>query len=271
MPKAVINGKSIYYEAHGEGEPVIFVNALMMTTVNWLLQVEPFARRYKLILFDLLGQGQSDYVTENLTLEMQADIIKGLLDHLNIEKAHMYGTSFGSFVAMTFALKHQERLKTLTLQGTWGKFDYHAMKNGEVWIDVAMMRNPDKLFDFFMTLVFAPQFYNNNQPRLEELKKIWWTKVLSARENWVEAFAALTRSLYTFDILNRLPEIKIPTLILAGAQDKIMSLENHDEVHKAIPGSAYIILKNSGHCPHIERPEEFRYILFGFIEAHKKQ
>jgi len=269
MPKTLINGKSIYYEVHGEGEPLIFVNALMMTTVNWLIQKEQIARRYKLILFDLLNQGQSDYITENLTLDMQADVIKGLLDHLQIQKTHMYGTSFGSFVAQTFALKYQERLKTLTLQGTWGKFDCHAIKSGEVWINVAEMRNPDKLFDFFMTLVFAPEFYNNNQARLEELKKIWWTKVLSARENWVEAFTALTRSLYTLDLLNRLPEIKVPTLIIAGAQDRIMSPERHEEVHKSIEGSAYIILKDSGHCPHIEKPEEFRYILLGFIEAHK--
>jgi pimeloyl-ACP methyl ester carboxylesterase len=106
---------------------------------------------------------------------------------------------------------------------------------------------------------------------LDGLKKIWWTKVLSARENWIEAFAALLKSVYSWDVLNRLSAIKIPTLIIAGAQDRIMSLEQHEAVHNAIPGSSYIILKDSGHCPHIETPNEFRYLMFGFIDAHKAQ
>ncbi|UCE12767.1 MAG: alpha/beta fold hydrolase, partial [Candidatus Heimdallarchaeota archaeon] len=98
MPTVEANGINIYYEIHGneEGEPVIFANGVFANTLSWFNQAPVFSKKYKVILYDMRGQGQSDHPDGNYTIELHAEDQKALLDGLSIHRVNHIGISYGA-------------------------------------------------------------------------------------------------------------------------------------------------------------------------------
>ena len=87
----IFQGKQIYYELHGEGKPLLILNGIMMSTKSWSEFIEPFSASNQLILLDMVDQGQSAKMTKAYNHSIQVDLVKALVDHLNIEKVNIYG------------------------------------------------------------------------------------------------------------------------------------------------------------------------------------
>ena len=114
MPLARIGDIELYWELDGEGEEVVaFVNGVAMTVESWRPQREFFARRYRCLFHDTRGQLRSAKPAQDYSLRMHADDLKGLLDHLDLDRVHLVGTSYGSEIAMIFALAYPEAVRSL--------------------------------------------------------------------------------------------------------------------------------------------------------------
>ena len=108
-------GARIYYEVHGEGEPVLFLPGIMMSTLSWLPFIPELSKRFRLILVDFRDQGQSSRMKEEYGQDIHVGDIVSLLDELTLPKVHMMGLSYGGQVALRFALQHQKRIKSFCL------------------------------------------------------------------------------------------------------------------------------------------------------------
>lgn len=271
MSETFIDGKKVYFEVRGTGEPVLFLNGALMSTESWGQHAEAFSQRYMLILMDFFGQGKSEIVIQGYTQDLQVEAVKAVLDALSLSQAHIVATSYGAQVALSFVLKYQERVKSLVLQGVKSYFDDpHSSALCESWIDIAKQCDPDKLWDAIVPRAYGPEFYNKHITILNERKALF-RSVLSARpREWFVGWAQLIRSFLTFNVKDRLGEIKVPTLIIGGELDTLVPLNFHREVHEGISGSGYIVVQGSAHCPYVAHPKEFQYVVLGFLEAQRR-
>ena len=123
MPKATIGDLELYYEEHGSGEPLIMVLGLGQDVATWGLQIEALSKHLRLIVFDNRDAGRSSRCPDNYTTQSMAQDMMGLMDHLEIERTHLLGTSMGGMIAQHVALMAPERLKSLILASTtsWGE------------------------------------------------------------------------------------------------------------------------------------------------------
>ena len=113
-----IKGKKIYFEKHGEGEVLVLLNGIMMSTASWLPFIDILSKDYKVLLVDLLDQGRSDKADSEYDQQIHVEMLKELFDKLNYKEIHLFGVSYGGEVAQLFALKYGYMLKSLILSNT---------------------------------------------------------------------------------------------------------------------------------------------------------
>ena len=126
--KATVNGIETYYEIHGkEGAPwLVFSHSLACSVRMWDGEIEKHKDRYRVLVYDTRGHGQSAAPKGPYTLEGLADDLHGLLKHLGIAKAHYCGLSMGGMIGQTFALKYPNVYKTLILADTTSRYPADA-------------------------------------------------------------------------------------------------------------------------------------------------
>jgi pimeloyl-ACP methyl ester carboxylesterase len=119
MAFATVDSIKLYYEETGTGTPLVFVHEFAGDSRSWHLQVRAFARRYRCIAFNARGYPPSDVPEDPAAYSQQRaiDDIKGVLDHLGIERAHVCGLSMGGYATLGFGLSYPERALSLTVAG----------------------------------------------------------------------------------------------------------------------------------------------------------
>jgi pimeloyl-ACP methyl ester carboxylesterase len=123
MPKAYVNGTSLYYSAKGEGEPLLLMQGFAGGHRGWFLQMRAFARKYRVVTSDTRGIVRKGDAAKDYTLKTLADDTVGLMDYLGIEKAHMLGVSMGGMIAQQVAMDYPERVMRLVLACTLADAD----------------------------------------------------------------------------------------------------------------------------------------------------
>jgi pimeloyl-ACP methyl ester carboxylesterase len=118
MAEANVNGINIAYDVYGQGEPLVLIMGLGGTRQSWVFQKRAFSKHFKVITFDSRGIGKSDKPDEPFTIKTIADDTIGLMDHLNIDKAHILGVSHGGRVAQEVAINYPDRVNRLVLAST---------------------------------------------------------------------------------------------------------------------------------------------------------
>ena len=99
MPKVKVNDIEIYYKVKGEGESLVLIHGITGSTMNWLYQIPEFSMHYKVIIYDIRGHGKTDKPKQKYSIKLFADDLRGLLNKLGIDKAHVLGVSMGGLIA----------------------------------------------------------------------------------------------------------------------------------------------------------------------------
>lgn len=257
LPKVSIDGIGIYYEVHGEGQPLMLVHGAMASHTMWEYMVEDLSKSFKVITCDLRGHGESDKGDPSTySIKLFADDIRGLLDKLGIEKVHLVGYSMGGLVAEQFAVDYPERLHTLVLGG-----------------------RPVKVPPFFNWLVSL----TFRLIRFQRFAKLMFRRVPYDRRSYVvkrgiEAYSKAGKTVRIADVkasrayLQKLPDelssIFVPVLIVWGEKD---SLVNREELHKLIPNPRVAIVEGATHAITAEKPEVFSRLISDFCVAKGPQ
>ena len=260
------DGAKIYFEVHGQGEPIIFLHGIMMNTMSWLAFIPELSKRFRLILLDFRDQGQSSRMQEQYGQDIHVGDVVSLLDQLNIPRAHMMGLSYGGGVALQFALQYQKRIKSLCLFNTPNRVSNHLLEIGKAWESAAELNDGAKFFQLAVPFIYSEPFYETHLDFLMERQKMF--KSLLTKE-WFEGFIRLSRSVKDYSMSpEELKTIKVPTLLVGADLDMVVSQGSMKEIHENIPNCEFIMIPKAGHGAFLERMNEFLTILIGFVTKH---
>lgn len=263
--KAKINDTQMYYEDVGKGTPVVFIHGLGAETKDWTLVIPELSKEIRCIVIDLRGHGQSDKPKQPYTLSLFANDIVTLLEQLGISSAYFCGTSMGGFVVLKAALSYPEKVRGVILVDSAPYLPEHTIKISGKWAETLLNEGSEALMEAQVNDVFHPIF----RRRHGEIVNIYRE---SKKNPSSETLGLVNKGLQIepVDYRKKIREIKTPTLIIHGQDDKIIPVENAEFMHKQIPNSQLAIFPFCGHALLLERSQFFIDLLLYFIENMEK-
>jgi pimeloyl-ACP methyl ester carboxylesterase len=266
MPESVqIDGLRLCYEEQGEqhGETLVLVPGMGYGRWLWSKQLPAFSKRFRTITLDNRGSGQSDKPPGPYTIAQMAQDVKGLLEALGIERAHLAGISMGGLIAQEFALSFPERLRKLILVATTAGGARVVLPDMEVmqFFSQLGVRPPEENLEKGLPFVFTPRFIREHPEEIEELRR--W--MLEREPVPPEATLAQLAAIAGFNAEARVSEIQHPTLVIGCSDDRVMPVENSKFLVERIPNAKLVVLKGCGHLCPIEKAQEFNEIVLGFL------
>lgn len=262
MPRIKIDSIELQYEISGSGPPVVFINGLTMDLNGWLLQVDVFSQKYRMLRYDCRGQGDSEKPDTEYSQEQHAEDLAGLLDMLEVPKAHLVGLSNGGMIAQHFALRYPEKTGALVLVDTCSYVDTLLNLIITSWIRAAEAGGSGLRYDVALPYLFSEDFTRKNLDRILAMKE------MNLARNPVNAVVNLSKASMRHDLRDRVSEIAAPTLIMAGEEDILVPLKYSRILREEIKHSTLVTLRSCGHVPPIEKPDEFNSIVMNFLKDH---
>jgi 3-oxoadipate enol-lactonase len=264
MPTATVNGTEIYYESHGEGEPLLCVMGLAADTMSWALQVPAWSERFRTIIFDNRDVGQSAYVTEDyVTADMAADAI-GLADELGLDSFHLLGVSMGGTIAQEIALTAPDRVRTLTLVVTFGGAGRWGVEKGRLWKKDAAGKSREDMIDELLLLCLSEQTFEN-EGMCTFLKQMMLS---NPHPQQPEGFARQLAASSAHEVRDRLGELTMPTHVIGAEEDVLVPVWKSKELARLIPGAKLTVIEGAAHGVNLERAEDFNRLVLEFLAEH---
>ncbi len=258
--KATVNGLDTYYEIHGaEGRPwLAFSHSLACSTRMWDGQIAAFKDRYRVLVYDTRGHGQTAAPRGQYTLEGLADDLHALLKHLKIEKPHFVGLSMGGMIGQTFALKYPGVLASLTLADTTSRYPAAAAAMWQDRIRIAEANGMEALVQTTLERWFTPGFREKSK---EEVSRV----AAQILKTPVPGYVGCCHAIPKIDVTARLQELKLPALVICGEQDPATPPAMARDIAQALPGAKLELIPQAAHLANIEQPEAFNRALAGFL------
>jgi pimeloyl-ACP methyl ester carboxylesterase len=270
MPIAKLkSGLDIYYEIHGQGEPVLLLMGTGADHTFWGPQIGPYSSRYRLIVIDARGTGRSCRPSDwqNTTARAMAVDAAQLLDCLQIDKVHLGGMSIGGAVAQEFALAYPDRLLSLALHCTWAKSDEWFIRAIETIEYPAARDDVHAYLRFALMWVLSPRFLAEKPKDVEQITRTYIDD--NPHPPSREGILGHTNADKLHDVLDRLPKIKARTLVTAGEMDWLVPPRYSEVVAKKIPNARYHLFKGdfASHCACVEMADEWNRVTMDFISG----
>ncbi len=265
MDKIKFKDYDIHYILEGDtSKPIIvLLNGIMMSTASWEIFKEDFTKDNALLRYDMLDQGLSSKATEQYTQEVQVDLLFHLLNELNINKANLIGISYGTSVALQFAIKHPTKVDKLFIANGVAKTKPWLKAIGDGWNQVGKTRDGEAYYNITIPYIYSPEFYNQNIEWMNERFKI--LVPLFSDPNFLDSMERLTISAETHDVTNELHKVKCETLIVGSDLDFLTPFYEQEFLKNEIKNSTLKTFKNSGHASMYEQKELFTKYVLDFI------
>ncbi len=276
MPTADVNNIKIAYEIYGDGEPLILIHGYSYNKSAWIVQIDDLSKHFKIIALDVRGSGESSHPEEQFTIDNLVEDLKGLMDFLKIEKAHLMGWSMGGMIIQNFVLKYPERADKLVLFATNAGMPSKAgiqMLRDSI-IEVYELRKTDpkaaffKLAKFMHSMKFRKKMEKDPN---EKIHGIVTTEELikDSTENQTTPtdLKHLAEIIGDHNTMDRLHEIKNKTLIFVGSKDTITPLIANELLHEKLPNSTLKVIQGAGHKVFLENQPEVNPIIIDFFKS----
>jgi 3-oxoadipate enol-lactonase len=266
MPKVKVGDINIYYEIHGKGEPLVIIHGTGGSVDSYSTHISVFSQLYRVIIFDPRGTGQSDAPDIPYTIDIMADDLAGLLDAIGIDSLHILGESMGGMIAQQFTLRHPERVRSLILAGTTCGGSHSIISNDPELMEFyqhAGQPAPKEFFIQMARLTFSRDFIEKNPDLIKQTIE----KLLEHPAS-PQGQMRLMQAVMSYDMYEKLPEIKAPTLVIHGDADRIVPVENARILASRIPNAELVILKKMGHLFMFEAFDESNRIILDFLKRH---
>lgn len=256
--------KKMYYEVHGNLESdkeIVFLNGLSQSTVAWFLMVPHLAAEYKIVLCDLIFQGQSDKSGECRDFDQHATDVQGLISSLGIKKINVAGLSYGSLVAQHMALMFPEKINKIVLMATFANSTAYTDAIGHAWASSLNMGGYNLMFDVMLPTIFSENYFLNPLIPIETLKNA--KQDLNTDAEALKKLMTATEN--RGDYRKKLNAVKCPTLIIQGERDALFPVHMAEEVRDSIPGSKLEVVMGVGHTLNLEAVPQSVKLIADFI------
>lgn len=268
MPKARVNGVEIAYEhlkvqSHHAGDPpIVLIHGFPYSRAMWADQVKELGEEFQILTYDLRGHGESQATPGPYTMELLADDLKGLLDHLKIEKAALGGFSMGGYVALAFYRKYPERVASLLLLDTRPQPDSEQARQGRENLAQQVERDGNKGLAESLPARMLSQATVASRPDVVAKAK---DMILKASP---QGIAAAARGMAARrDQTDLLPQIKVPALVLVGAEDAVTPPADAELMVSRIPKAKLVKIAGAAHLSNLEKPAEFSEAIHDFLHG----
>lgn len=289
------NGVFIYYKVFGKGDPLVIVHGGPGASHDYFLpHLIPLARTNRLVFIDERGSGRSEKLdnVKLYTVENMAEDVEAVRRALNLGKINLLGHSYGGVVAQAYAFKYPNNLRHLILAGT-----FHSTKGlNDVFVKMKqnmpaeLRERIDKMekeglfgqgkdyrkgryTDDYMIAAWGEGYYpytygRRPDPGFEPVTSsaLSWDLY---REMWgSNGEFVVDGNLVSVEYAEKLPNLRVPTLITAGDHDQVDPSMSRD-MQSLIPGSKLVVLPDSGHMTFVDHPELFRQAVDNFVHDRK--
>jgi len=275
MPNVKLpTGVDLYYESHGQGEPLVFIPSTAFSGEVWKpFQVPALSKSLNLVIHDPRGCGRSTVSQEVYTLDQMANDVVALLDHLGIRSAHVLGHSMGGRIGLSMTLNFPGRVKSLILAASGSG---PAARTGPDCIPGLPHRTVVELVEMgFEKAIrheicgsdafFTKSFRDRYPEKVEEFFKLAWATHAKLSE-----FVHLIIARQNWEGTHRLGDVKVPTLVVIGDGDAGRSnhLAQAEVLAKRIPGAELKTLKGQSHGFFWQAPEETNEWILSWVKRH---
>nr|ABN58716.1 esterase [uncultured organism] len=250
-----------YEEVNPAGSPpVLLLHGLGSAGADWFFQFEALSGAgFRVLAPDLRGFGRSS-APPKITVKAMADDTAIFLKKLNAHPAHVVGISMGGTVALQLALDHPELVSKLVLVNTFARLKFTSPKEVLYLLTrllVASLMGPEKQAEMVARRVFP-------HPGQETLRNNLRQRILHTNPY---SYRSALQSLQKFDVSHRLKELKMPVLVITGAEDTTVPPKVQEEMAKAIPNARHVVVEGSGHGIIADNPQTFNRILIEFLRG----
>jgi 3-oxoadipate enol-lactonase len=272
-----VEGAALAYELSGgrsegvaEGGPVVLLNGIAMSIAHWkpfvaaLTQARAPARR--VLAHDFRGQLLSSRPAGPYSLEGHADDLSALMSALDLDRAHIVGTSYGSEVALVFARKYPERTLSLTVIDGASEADPVLRAAVGSW-KAAALADPVAFYRALIPWTYSASYIASHEDALAARE----SAVAGLPRDFFAAFAALCDAFLEIDETPRLGEIRCPTLVLVGERDILKHRGYAEIIARGVRGARLEVLAGLGHAAVIEDPAAVLACVEPFLEEAEKR
>lgn len=273
MPHPLRTASGIAYWSIGTGPAIITVHGAPGTDHSFFRpSLDPLADGRTVVYFDLPGHGLSATSSDS-SLDGMAESIEDVRVAIGAERVTLLGSSYGGFLSLLYAIRHQERLQSLVLVDTSASYGFReeSLETARRRGTSAMLQALERLWngslqsdsDFHQAWREILPLYFHRTP-LERVRKI-----ADGSTYRLDTRKAILPTLTDYDVRRALGEIRVPTLVIAGRHDWITSVAQAEALASGIPRSDLMIFEESGHYPFIDEADHFLQVVTDWLESHE--
>lgn len=252
----------LYFEQAGTGPAVLFVHAGVADLRMWDSQVEALSDRFNCIRFDMRGFGRTENRADSFS--PSGDIV-AILDHLDVDRAHVVGLSMGGGSAVRFALEHPDRVLSLCLVAA-GVGGWEGPANEAELAELAEVEKAFEAQDWDLAVELEVQYWLDGPGRAGRVGDEIREKMKQMCRTSYGRSEPTARPLpMDPPAIKRLSEMGVPTLVIVGTFDESSIPEIADVLAEGIHGARKIVYEGAAHMINLEQPERFNSDLLGFL------
>ena len=240
----------------GSGPLVFFLHGIRGNRRDWARQVEFFSQRYLAAAADARGFGESDDYDGWLVFDDLIGDVLRVARHFKVERMHIVGLAMGGRIGRHVALRHPERVASLTMVSTNPGFDALSANEVRRFVTERANRTPESLARLIGSRA-RPGTLEEVQASVGRLREQSYLKMLEAS--------------VLQDRATPLESLRVPTLVVAGDEDRVLPPEMTRAMAARIPGAEVMLMQGIGHFPPLEQPERFNEAVIDFITRKEKQ
>jgi len=264
--KVHVNGIDLAYSDEGHGEPVFFLHAFPLNRTMWEPQVAGLQDQYRVITMDLRRHGESDAPMWRYTLDLFAEDIKGLLDHLGISKATFVGLSMGGYILFLLYRKYPTLFHALVLADTRATADMPEAKAARFSMaQVAYRRGASAIADLMLPKLLSQFFLENRTDLQDRLRNILTSNQVSGIVGDLMAMEERPDSTPTLKIFS------VPALVIVGEHDVATPPDEVKDIAEQISDAQFVLILQAGHMSNMENPEAFNAAILTFLQSLRKR
>jgi aminoacrylate hydrolase len=265
MPLASLApGVDIHYDRFGPaaGPPVVLIRGTGADSSRWMPQVEAYRDEFPVVIFDNRGVGRSSTPPGPYSVAAMADDTLALLDHLDVARCHLSGSSLGGAIALHVAIHHPERVVSLQLHSSWLATDGYLRYSLGLLRSILEAGGPHFYYEATLPLLFTPAFLSSDVDRLT-------TILTNMRANSAspEGLSGQIAANLGHDLRNRAGEVRVPTLVTVGELDVLCPVNASEELAAAIPGAELVVFERAAHLVTMEAADRFNDVTLNWLRS----
>lgn len=264
MPFVENQGAMIYWDEQGQGEPLLLIMGLGVSSHMWYRTRPLLAERFRTIALDNRGVGQSDVPPGPYSIPLMASDAAAVLDAAGVESAHVFGISMGGMIAQEFALQYPKRVLSLTL-GCTSAGGTTAVRADKEATQMLMERSNMTRKEALEAPI--PFIYNPATPRerIDEdvaIRRRWFPRA--------EAYSAQLQGILAWEAYSRIAAIRVPTLVVHGELDRLVPPGNGKLIAERIPRAKLVMIPHASHLFVTDQPEASHQAILNFLNEQTK-